>query len=147
LLFFRIPAGWSHQSGDDDKEIKMTVSITHHFVANVGGGPSLVSTDSIDCEAYELINVSIPADGNDVPVNLSADSGALLIAITSSAYDDIAYDVDGGATGIALDGPHILIGPGVIALLGAPPGQLTFRKSVGGDDADVSILVGRDATP
>jgi hypothetical protein len=129
------------------KEIRMPTSITHYFSANVSDGPSLVATDSIDYEAYELIRISVPPDNNPVVVNLSADSGALLLAIASSVYENIEYDVDGGQTQIVLDGPHLLIGEGIIALLGAPPGQLTFRKDGGVNDAEVTILVGRDATP
>lgn len=128
----------------------MPTTITHSFTANVSGGPSFVETRSIDYEAYELVKVTILPDGSDMVVNLSADSGAQLVAITSSTYEEIEYDVGGGDTGIALDGPHILIGEGIIALLGAQPGQLTFRYDPAADDAhdaQVTILIGRDATP
>jgi hypothetical protein len=123
----------------------MPISINHTFSARVNGGPSLVESSTLDYDAYEVIQVTIPADGTDVDVNLSADSGALLLAIMSTAYDDIKYDVAGGGSDIVLDGPHILIGAGIISLLDAAPGQLTFSKG-SGDDAFVTILVGRDAT-
>ena len=46
----------------------MPTSITHYFAANVDGGPSLVATNSIDYEAYEVVELVIPADGSDVEV-------------------------------------------------------------------------------
>jgi hypothetical protein len=45
-----------------------------------------------------------------------------------------------------LDGPHVLIGAGAVALLGATQNSIEFTNG-GSEDATVNILVGRDATP
>ena len=50
-----------------------------------------------------------------------------------------------GAADVALDGPHVLIGAGAVSLLDANIGTLTFSNT-GAADAELDILVGRDAT-
>ena len=47
---------------------------------------------------------------------------------------------------IPLDGPHVLIGAGAVALLAATVGTLEFTNGTA-EDAEISILAGRDATP
>lgn len=53
------------------------------------------------------------------------------------------YEVNG--TTVPLDGPHVLIGAGAVALLGESIGMLKFSNGTS-EDATVSILAGRDAT-
>lgn len=106
--------------------------------------------------AYDLIEVVIPgavdigsATDTVVDVQPTAAAGQVLyLSIHSNRYGaNLEYDVDGGASNVALDGPQVFIGQGAIALLGAVPEQLTFRNGLGdGLNATVTILVGRQAT-
>jgi len=69
---------------------------------------------------------------------------SLVIINPATPSADLTYEVSG--TAIALDGPHVLLGAGAVALLGAGTSSLTFTNNLA-DPAAIEILVGRDATP
>ena len=123
----------------------MPNTITYSFTANVSGGPSLTESASLDVEAYDQIEVTVPAGGSTT-VDVQPGDGGQLLVITASDYGNITYTVDSSSTIRELDGPHILVGSGAVALLGATQNSIQFSNG-GGDEATVSILVGRDATP
>lgn len=123
----------------------MPNTITYSFTANVSGGPSLTESASVTVEAYDQIEVAVPA-GDSTTVDVQPGDGGQLLVITASDYVNITYAVDGSSTIRELDGPHILIGSGAVALLGATQNSIEFSNG-GGDEATVCILVGRDATP
>ncbi len=129
----------------------------------VSGGPKILTSQSIAVEAYDSIKVTVLGTG-DPPVPLDADtnkevqvqpggSGAVsFLAITSNRYDTgLTYQVNEEADpstnpGIALDRPHILVGQGAVSLLDPAPTSLFFSSTIV-EDAEIHILVGRDATP
>ena len=123
----------------------MPKTITYNFTANVSGGPSITASNTIDVEAYDHIEVTVPPS-TPTTVNVQPGSGGLLLIITASTYSSVTYTVDSSSTVVTLDGPHILVGAGAIALLGATQNDLVFTNG-GSEDITVSILVGRDATP
>lgn len=117
----------------------MSHSIDFNFLADISDGPTIDLAGGFDVDEYELIEISVPADNSEVPVSFSSESGAQLLVIASSSYDNLEYDT--GVSTVRLDQPHLLLGAGIIAHLGAPPGQLVFRKR-GGDEAAIRIYVG-----
>jgi hypothetical protein len=123
----------------------MPTTITYNFTANVSGGPSITASNPVDVEAYDQIEVIVPSS-NPTTVNVQPGSGGQLLVITASTYENVTYTVDSTTTVVTLDGPHILIGAGAIALLGNTQNDLIFTNG-GSEDITVSILVGRDATP
>ena len=123
----------------------MPTTITYNFTANVSGGPSLTLSDSVDVEAYDEIVVTIPP-GSPTNVSVQPGSGGHLLIITASDYAALTYTVDDVATVRTLDGPHILVGTGAVALLGDSQNEIAFTNG-GSEDITVSILVGRDAIP
>jgi hypothetical protein len=67
--------------------------------------------------------------------------------ITATSYRGLSYKVSTTtADEITLDGPHVLIGSGAVALLVNTPDKFLFANTEA-TDAKISILVARDATP
>jgi len=108
------------------------------------GGPQVAVSASLQVEAYDKLAVTI-ADGATTQVDLAPSGGevALVLISASSPSPDLTYEVAGNT--VALNGPLALIGSGAVGLLGGAT-SLSFTNGTGAD-ADIQILVGRDATP
>lgn len=128
-------------------KIDWTVSVT------VAGGPKVSLARSLDVDAYDKVDVTIPKAGGPagsnvvkVSVQPSAAGKVQFLLITSSVYDDkLTYKVDGGAAEIKLDEPQLLGGDGLVALLGNTQNEFEFKNEVDPPkDAAVQILVGRN---
>jgi hypothetical protein len=107
-------------------------------------GPQVAASGSMPVEAYDKIRVTVAA-GATQQVDLSPGGVAEVTALVISpdAPDALlTYDVNG--TDVALDAPHVLLG-GAVALVGDPT-SLTFTNGTAAD-AEITILVARDATP
>lgn len=143
----------------------------------VQDGPIINDSTSLDIEASGKIDVLLPPGTVNTPlvveVQPSAAAGQVkLVMVKSSLYSDsandqkITYSVDGLDKEIELDQPHLYLGSGAVSTLGdAPPKLLKFKNTypttlpaneeAGTPEEDVSekytaqitILVGRDATP
>jgi hypothetical protein len=130
----------------------MAVKITWSLNLQVAGGPKITGTDTLEVDAYDTIEVTVPkktgTDGTAIVEvqPLAADKVKLLI-IQSSVYKDMTYAVDGGATGVKLDAQQLFIGAGAIGLLGTGgPKKITFTNASTTTEALVQILVGRKAS-
>lgn len=120
----------------------------------VAGSGTSSATHSIEAEAYDRIDVSVPTGTpNTATVQVQpGDPGQVqLLLITASSYPvdgggnaQLTYTVDGGDL-VALDAPLLVAGAGAVGLLGAV-NQIVFTND-SPEEIDVSILVGRDATP
>jgi hypothetical protein len=123
----------------------------------VAGGPPSAVAQAIEVEAIDLIEVVVPGDDGaggpgvqNVEVQPTAAANRVqLLMIRSSRYSDqLTYTVQGGVADIPLQAELFLVGGGAMTLLGAAPGTLQFSNGLGaGNNATISILVGRDATP
>jgi hypothetical protein len=117
----------------------------------VAGSSTSSATHTIQAEAYDRIEVTVPGGGNaTVQVQPGGSGQVQLLLVTASEYPDdgagtalLVYAVDGGGA-IDLDAPLLLAGGGAVGLLGNV-NQIVFTNNAT-DDIDVSILVGRDAT-
>jgi hypothetical protein len=121
--------------------------ISRDETISVSTGASTISIeDYIDVEAVDSIHVTIPKNSVATEVNLQPeDCEVSFIAITAGSYDDLTYTVDEVVTVRTLDGPLVLMGAGVAALLGDPLATLTFTNANITTDNTVDIVVGRNA--
>ncbi|HEV2805950.1 MAG TPA: hypothetical protein VGW57_13590 [Chthoniobacterales bacterium] len=118
----------------------------------VPNGPNLAFNQIIDVDAYDKIDVAVPAQPTattDKKVELVNGTGdVLFIAITADAYSEkLTYKINAGTTVRKLDQPHLFMGKGGVSLFDAAPATLLFSNPATGTNANVQILIGRDATP
>jgi hypothetical protein len=121
----------------------------------IPSGPKLAFNQKLDVEAYDLIEVTVPAGtaaGSAKEIELPASTGGVaFFAVKSDWYgDDLKYALESGGTEHALDQPLVLTGTGAVAFFvtgTAVPSSLFFSNANTTDDAKVQILIGRDATP
>jgi hypothetical protein len=132
----------------------MAVKITWSLNVQVASGPKITGTDTLEVDAYDTIEVTVPKKTGGVDGTASAEVQPLtpdkvkLLVITSSVYKDLTYAVDGtgGATGVKLDAQQLFVGAGAVGLLGVGgPKKITFTNA-GTADALVQIFVGRKAS-
>jgi len=128
----------------------MAEVIKYSLSFQVVGGTSIPVTGKLEPEAYSKIQVEVPAGASDLTTNLQPSGTKLaeFLLIKSSAYGvDLSYKVNlGTATPIILDGPHVFIGNGAVAIRDSDPTQLLFSNA-SSEDVTIDILLGRDATP
>jgi hypothetical protein len=119
--------------------------------AEVTSGPKLKETRTLAIDAYDKLSVTVPDGTSDLEVELQpGGTGSIqLLVVKSNVYGDgLTYTVNADTTDHVLDQPHVLIGTGSVGLYGAEPTKLVFDNALGaGKDAQIQILVGRDATP
>jgi hypothetical protein len=127
----------------------MPETIILTVAAEVASGPTLKENRTLSVDAYDKISVTVP-DGTtdlDVEVQPGGAGSVRLLIIKSSQYGDaLKYTVNTGTTEHVLDQPHVLSGTGAVGLFGSEPTKLVFDNALGAD-AQVQILIGRDATP
>jgi hypothetical protein len=129
----------------------MPETIVLTVAAEVASGPTLKESRTLSVDAYDKISVTVP-DGTtnlDVELQPGGAGSVCLLLIRSSHYGDaLKYTVNTGTTEHVLDQPHVLTGTGAVGLLGSEPAKLVFDNALGpGKDAQIQILIGRDATP
>lgn len=127
----------------------MPETIVLTISAIVGAGPKLKESRTLAVDAYDKISVDVPDQGGTLEVDIQpGGAGSIqLLLVTSSVYGaDLKYTVNADNTDRILDQPHVLVGSGSVALFGQEPEKLTFDNTTG-EDAQIQILVGRDATP
>lgn len=119
--------------------------------AEVASGPTVKESRTLSVDAYDKISVTIPDETSNMDVALQpggAGSVRLLIVKSNVYGAALKYTVNAGTTDHVLDEPHVLIGTGAVGLYGSEPTKLVFDNALGpGKDAQVQILIGRDATP
>ncbi len=119
--------------------------------AEVASGPTLKESRTLALDAYDKISVTVPDGTTNMEVQLQpgGTGSTRLLIIKSSQYGDaLKYTVNTGTTDHVLDEPHVLIGAGAVGLFGSEPTKFVFDNALGaGKDAQIQILIGRDATP
>ena len=133
----------------------MPESIIWSFNVQVSGGPKQSLAQTLSIDAYDVLNVTVPATGSlDVAVQPSASGKVLFLLITSTPYDDgtgkLTYKskITPAPTPappiLNLDGPQLFANAGLINLLGSIQETFTFKNDLA-HSASISILVGRKA--
>ena len=122
----------------------MPINVT--FSVQVVGGPSISAVRTIEVDAHDRIQVTIPKNATNkvVEVQPGGAGRVKLLAITATPFSDkLSYKVNGAGDAIKLDAEQLLIGDGAVGLLGDPPETLSFTSTLT-EDANVVILVGRN---
>ena len=126
--------------------------INYNLAVQVAGGPVLSMVGVLEVDAYEKIDVMVPAKAAaaagklDVTVS-PADLNATRLVIIQSSINDgsLKYKGSGaGAADVAITGPLTLLSQSACSLLGTKPDKLTFTIE-SATPATVTILVGRKA--
>lgn len=128
----------------------MPGKIDWSFNVAVAGGPKFSATRSVQVDAYDKVDATIPKKDGTTPgtktidVQPGGEGKVQILLITSSVYDDkLTYKVDGGSD-IKLDEPQLLVGDGIVGLLNKTQKQFVFKNELDpAADATVQILVGR----
>jgi hypothetical protein len=126
----------------------MPETIVLTISAIVGAGPKLRENRTLAVDAYDKLSVEV-ADQAKLGVEIQPGGGGSiqLLIVKSSVYGaDLKYTVNSDTTDRVLDQPHVLVGTGSVGLFGMEPKKLTFDNKTG-ENAQIEILVGRDATP
>ena len=120
----------------------------------VAGGPKTSVSRSVEVDAYDKIEVTVPkkgdpgADAKKVSVQPSGAGKVKFLLITSTLYDEkLTYKVDGGNE-IKLDAPQLFTGAGLVGLLNNTQKEFVFKNDVDppkAAPAAIQILVGRSA--
>jgi hypothetical protein len=130
------------------------MSVKIHWTLNVQveGGPRVAAADSVEVDAYDNIEVTVPkhtgADDGIAVVGVQPGdaSQVLFLLISADAYKDspVSYKVGSSTKSVKLDAQQTLVGAGATGLLDGAPNELTFSNA-GDADAKVRVLVGRKA--
>lgn len=131
----------------------MATTMKSTVKVEVSGAGTSSATHSIEVEAFDKIEVTVPgATGGtpgeiDVEVQPGGTGQVQLLFITADSYsEDLTYSVTGGTSDVVLDAPQLMAGAGAVALLGTAQNTFTFSNA-DSSAVGVQILVGRDATP
>lgn len=116
------------------------------FAVQVAGGPTIANSGEMEIDAYVKLAVSIPSRGEQSVEIFPGDGGSAQVLVINPTKPSESLTCTVGEESVKLDGPHILIGAGAVGLFAAEIGTLTFSNGTD-EEANFSILVGRDATP
>lgn len=128
-----------------------TINVTANIA--VAGGPSLAFKRTLTADAYELLDLTVPSGATDLKVELQPGSGVALLAVTADWYGpELSFRAakTAAATVFDLDQPFLLAGGALAAFGATQPQTLYLSNATAGakaKDAQVQILVARDATP
>jgi hypothetical protein len=125
----------------------MAESLRWNFAIQASGGPTIAGNGEVpsDVDTYHKGSVTVPANGS-LDVQLLTGAGGkvkLLVIQPATTSDKLTFEANG--KDVPLDGPLVLIGSGAASLYG-DVGTIKF-KNAGAEDAAVSLLAARDATP
>ena len=127
----------------------MSEKINWTLNVQVVGGPKISAAQTVTVDAYDKIQVTIGAGAADEEVDVQPGGAGRVqfLLISSDQFgDDLTYKVNNAGDDIKLDAQQLLIGDGAVGLLGtSPPTTLGFTNNLA-QDANIEILVGRNAT-
>ncbi len=129
----------------------MTEKINWNLNVQVLEGPKIQDFNTVSIDAYDMIDVTIEAKGEDKEVQIQpgGEGQVQFLLIKSDQYgDSLTYKVnDKAATNIIrLDAMQVFIGNGSVGFLGGSPAKLFFTNKLDSEEANIKILVGRKAT-
>lgn len=130
----------------------MSQTIAFNGTLEIAAGPKLSLNRSITVDAYDFIDVTIPAGTVDKVVSLQpgVTSDIRVLAITADWYGTaLTYKINAVATVYTLEEPLVLTGKGALLLMGTDsPTTLKFSNSTSAAnarDVRIQIIIGRNA--
>lgn len=129
----------------------MTEKINWNLNVQVLEGPKIQDFNTVSIDAYDMIDVTIEAKGEDKEVEIQpgGEGQVQFLLIKSDQYgDSLTYKVnDKDATNIIrLDAMQVFLCNGSVGFLGGAPAKLFFTNKLDSEEANIKILVGRKAT-
>ena len=126
--------------------------IIYSLSIQVSGGPTLTVAGVVEADAYEKLDVTVPAKvgqtAGKAEVTVSAADLAqtkMLVIQASSKDGSLKYKTTAqGATDVPINGPVTLVSGTATGLLGVKPDKLTFANDAT-VPATVTIFVARKA--
>jgi hypothetical protein len=126
--------------------------ISYSVTVQITGGPSVPIAGVLEVDAYEKIDMTVPAkagavDGKaDVTVSPGDLDQTKLMIITASSKDgSLSFKTSAaGAADVPITGPLTMFGATACSLLGTKPDKFTFTNTAA-TAATVTIIVGRKA--
>jgi hypothetical protein len=119
----------------------------------VSNGPQFAFNRTLSVEAYDRIDVKVPANtsGTEVELQPGGDGRVQFIAVVADAFTEkLSYKINKtDAPPRPLDHPHLFIGKGAVSLFDPVPAKLFLDNGTSGAEAidiNVQILLGRNAT-
>lgn len=125
----------------------MPHAINVRLSVTVNQGPQMATSRTLQLDAYDTLDVTIPADDTPHAVEVQPDDGdqVRLLVITASSYDPaLAWEADESGMARRLDEPVVLAGTSLASLIGSAGNTIAFTND-GDTDQTVQILVGRQA--
>lgn len=125
----------------------MAENLRWNFAIQTTGGPTITGTGEVPAsvDTYHKSSVTVPANGNIDVELLTGTGGKVMLLVISPAKPSDKLTFEANSNDVPLDGPVVLIGSGAASLYG-DVGTIKFKNG-GAEDAAVSILAARDATP
>ena len=114
------------------------------------GGPQLSPSGTLEVEAYEIINIKVEKEAENLQVDLNPTGAELaILAITADRYDEpLTYDTSSGPNpAYTLNNPHLMFGEASLITFSSGTVSLFFTNPSTTKDKNLTIFVGRDATP
>jgi hypothetical protein len=132
-------------------QVVTTIKINGSQVTSLSRSIEVEATDSITINVRGTADASGPDTDKEVELQPTSTSGQVtFIGITADRYDaNLKYKVNAiGNPEVPLDQPQVLLGEGAVGLLDntEAPTSLFFSSNIA-ENAEIQILVGRDATP
>lgn len=128
--------------------------VTTTLSVSIAGGQTVSSSsDVIEAEAIDQLDIELAADDTPVTVEIqpSASSQLHALLLSSTHYSsDLTYVFNDGASDadetLTLDGPQIF-SAGNLGAISVNPTHIILTMASTGEASTVSIFVARDATP
>ncbi len=132
-------------------QVVTTIKINGSQVTSYLRDIEVEATDSITVDVLGTADASGPDTDKEIELQPTSTSGQVtFIGITADRYDaNLKYKVNATDNSeVPLDQPHVLLGKGAVGLLDTAeaPTSLFFSSTIA-ENAEIQILVGRDATP
>ena len=130
----------------------LTKSVNWNLSVFVQDGPTLTSSDSINADAVDILNVQVDAETTTdkaVEVQPGDSSEVMFIYIKSNVHGDVKYkftDSTGDSSQLVLDKDHIITSMELSKLFGKAPNRIKFVNNSTTKDATIDIVVARKAT-
>lgn len=123
----------------------MSIQAMTTLNVQIPSGPSVSVAWTLTADAYDRATVTVKqGQAGKVQLQPGAAPNVLLMVLTSTDYSGkVTYKFNGAA--MTIKGPQIVVGPGLVNSLPAPPQTITFDNTAGTADVTLDVLVLRTA--
>lgn len=118
-----------------------TLNVNWIFTAQVNGGPQFsASQPSFGVAGFDHGTHILAATNGTADVTIDITHAKVLLILADTYSTQLSYKIDASATVHNLDGPHVFIGPGAVAIFGTAA-TLHFSNT-SANPATVQVFIG-----